>query len=64
MCARESHGTTLSSLEILWISNARMHSSLLICREVLRGVDNEWANHVDIASVQGGNLLTELDFRS
>jgi hypothetical protein len=64
MCARESHWTALSSLEIFWISNARMYSSLLFCREVLRGVDNEWANHVDIARVQGGNLLTELDFRS
>jgi hypothetical protein len=30
---------------------------LLFCRDILLGIDNEWANLVDIASVQGFNRL-------
>jgi hypothetical protein len=31
---------------------------LLFCRGILHGVSNEWATLVDIASIQGLNILT------
>jgi hypothetical protein len=44
--------------EILWmISHACTHR-LLFCKEILRHVDDEWANLVDKARVQDLNLLT------
>jgi hypothetical protein len=58
-CAGESHWTTCphcgDPLEDLYDSCI---FSLLFCREVLCGVNNEWANLVDIASIQGLNILT------
>jgi hypothetical protein len=39
------------------VVHARTHR-LLFCRERVLGVDNEWANLDDIASVQALNLLS------
>jgi hypothetical protein len=49
------------TVEILCPLDDNIHACtqhLLLFREIVRVVDNEWANLVDIASVQGLNLLT------